>query len=97
MACRNRQLGLILLKEAKQASKSKFELWIESLPSEVQTLMNWSQKELQQLQMDTTSTEKDFLRQVVILDPCLALWLFRSLCCKKFIAFSEFELMLMKN
>lgn len=68
MACRNRQLGLILLKEAKQASKSKFKLWIDSFPSEVQTLINWSQKELQQLQMDDTPAERDFLMQVVILD-----------------------------
>ena len=68
MACRNRQLGLILLKEAKQASKSKFKLWIDSFPSEVQTLINWSQKELQQLQMDDTPAERDFLTQVVLLD-----------------------------
>ena len=96
MACRNRQLGLILLKEVKQASKSKFKLWIESLPSEVPTLMNWSQKELQQLQMDTTSAEKDFLTQVVILDPFLALWLFRTSCCRRMMTF-QVELMLMEK
>lgn len=67
VACRNRQLGLILLKEAKDGSESKFKLYIESLPREVQTLINWSHKELQQLQMDSTPTEKDFLTQVVIL------------------------------
>lgn len=65
MTCRNRQLGLILLKEAKDGSESKFKLYIESLPREVHTLINWSQQELQQLQMDSTPTEKDFLTQVV--------------------------------
>lgn len=63
-ACRNRQLGLILLKEARQGPKSKFHIWIESLPQEVPTLLHWTDKELQQLQMDSTATEKEFVAQV---------------------------------
>ncbi|KAL3135541.1 hypothetical protein ABBQ38_006018 [Trebouxia sp. C0009 RCD-2024] len=60
----NRQLGLVLLKEAKQASKSKFKVYVDSLPREVPTLIHWSDSELQQLQMDSTPTEREFVAQV---------------------------------
>ncbi|KAL3158709.1 hypothetical protein ABBQ32_011447 [Trebouxia sp. C0010 RCD-2024] len=60
----NRQLGLVLLREAKQAFKSKFKVYIDSLPREVPTLIHWSEPELQQIQMDSTPTEREFVAQV---------------------------------
>lgn len=77
LACRNRQLGLVLLREAKQAFKSKFKVYIDSLPREVPTLIHWSEPELQQIQMDSTPTEREFVAQVIIVTnptvPCLTL------------------------
>ena len=62
--CRNVKLGLVLLREAKRGPDSPWQLWIESLPHQVATLIHWSEKELQQLQMDITPTERQFLDQV---------------------------------
>ena len=61
---RNVKLALVLLREAKRGQDSPWQLWIESLPHEVATLMHWSDKELQQLQLDSTPTEKEFYDQV---------------------------------
>ncbi|KAL0024826.1 hypothetical protein WJX79_002354 [Trebouxia sp. C0005] len=60
----NVKLALVLLREAKRGQDSPWQLWIESLPHEVATLMHWSDKELQQLQLDSTSTEKEFYSQI---------------------------------
>ncbi|DBB01977.1 TPA: hypothetical protein ACH3X1_000563 [Trebouxia sp. C0004] len=60
----NVKLALVLLREAKRGQDSPWQLWIESLPHEVATLMHWSDKELQQLQLDSTPTEKDFYDQI---------------------------------
>ena len=64
--CRNRQLGLIFLKEVKRGTESRFHGWIESLPKEVPTLIHWTDKELQQLQLDSTTAEKDLLAEVCL-------------------------------
>ena len=64
LLCRNVKLGLVLLREAKRGQDSPWQLWIESLPHEVATLLHWTDKELQQLQLDSTSTEKQFYDQV---------------------------------
>lgn len=65
MACRNVKLGLVLLREAKRGPDSPWQLWIESLPHELPTLIHWSDKQVQQLQLDTTSTEREFRDQVI--------------------------------
>ena len=64
LLCRNVKLGLVLLREAKRGQDSPWQLWIESLPHEVATLLHWTDKELQQLQLDSTPTEKEFHDQV---------------------------------
>ena len=64
LLCRNVKLGLVLLREAKRGQDSPWQLWIKSLPHEVATLMHWTDKELQQLQLDSTSTEQQFYDQV---------------------------------
>lgn len=60
----NVKLGLVLLREAKRGQDSPWQLWIKSLPHEVATLMHWTDKELQQLQLDSTSTEQQFYDQI---------------------------------
>ena len=69
---RNVKLALVLLRKAKRGQDSPWQLWIESLPHEVATLMHWSDKELQQLQLDSTPAEKEFYDQVsrTHTDPC---------------------------
>ncbi|KAL0044789.1 hypothetical protein WJX82_009632 [Trebouxia sp. C0006] len=60
----NVKLALVLLRKAKRGQDSPWQLWIESLPHEVATLMHWSDKELQQLQLDSTPAEKEFYDQI---------------------------------
>ena len=65
VACRNVKLGLVLLREAKRGPDSPWQQWIESLPHEVATLLHWSDKQVQELQLDSTSTEREFRDQVI--------------------------------
>lgn len=57
---RSVKLGLMVLKEARKGTESFWHLWLEALPRQVQTLIHWSDAELQELQMDSTSLEKKY-------------------------------------
>ena len=52
------QLGLLLLKEAKQGYASKFHPWIQSLPVTFDTLKHWSEAEMDELQTGTMPGEQ---------------------------------------
>lgn len=61
--CRSVKIGLLLLRELKQESRSPWYRWIQALPTNFDTLLHWSPEELLQLQMNSTSAEQQFLEQ----------------------------------
>jgi len=48
----------------KRGGESPWHVWIQSLPRRFNTLMHWNQQELDQLHMNSTTAEQDFLIQV---------------------------------
>ena len=60
------QIALLLVKELKLESQSALHAWIQSLPQHFSTLMHWSQDELEELQMNSTSAECAFLGRVML-------------------------------
>ena len=58
------KLGLALLQEARRGTESQWQLYVEALPKRVETLVHWSDAELQQLHMDSTAVEKELINHV---------------------------------
>ena len=71
--CRSIQIALMLLREVKHGTQSSWHVWIHSLPQHFDTLMHWSQQELDQLQMSSTPAEQEYLTQVSSWLLCCAL------------------------
>ena len=63
----------MLLCEVKYGAESPWHVWIRSLPQHFDTLMHWSQQELDQLQMNSTPAEQEYLTRVSSLFLCAAL------------------------
>lgn len=64
MQCRHLQLALILLSEFKKGTASKWQPYIAALPTSCDTLMHWSDEELEELQYSSTEHEQHFLQKV---------------------------------
>ncbi|DBA82089.1 TPA: Ribosomal lysine N-methyltransferase 4 [Trebouxia sp. C0004] len=58
------QIALVLIRETKRGSESPWHVWIQSLPRRFTTLMHWNQQQLDQLHMNSTTAEQDFLTRV---------------------------------
>ena len=61
---RHLQLALLLLKEFKKGSESKWHPYIAALPASVNTLLHWTEEELKELQYSTPGHEQQFLQEV---------------------------------
>ncbi len=57
-------LALVLLRELKLGPASAWHVWIQSLPQHFNTLVHWTPGELDQLQMNSTSAERDYIHGV---------------------------------
>ncbi|KAL3142193.1 hypothetical protein ABBQ38_002543 [Trebouxia sp. C0009 RCD-2024] len=58
------QLALLLLDEFKKGTASKWHPYIAALPTSCDTLVHWSEEELEELQYSTTEHEQHFLQKV---------------------------------
>lgn len=68
--CRDVQLGLKLLQEVKAGSDSKWHTWIQTLPSSFDTLIYWSDAELEELQTGSLPAEQ-LKAQVCVNKACM--------------------------
>ena len=68
--CRDVQLGLKLLQEVKAGSESKWHTWIQTLPSSFDTLIYWSDAELEELQTGSLPAEQ-LKAQVCVNKACM--------------------------
>ena len=64
MYFRNFQLALLLLTEVKRGSESRWHPYIQTLPRTFDSLVHWSDKEIQELQYSSTYAEQRFIQEV---------------------------------
>ena len=60
---RHLQLALLLLTEVKKGTNSTWHPYIHSLPSSVNTLLHWTDAQLQELQYSRSGHEQQFLEE----------------------------------
>ena len=65
--CRLLQTNFLLLWHAKRGVESPLHPWIQSLPTSYDTLVHWTPSQLDELQLVSTSTEKQFRAEVSVL------------------------------
>lgn len=71
--CRDVQLAALLLYHAKLGLHSEWHPYIQTLPTNFNTLLHWEDSELSELQLGSTTTESDFLSQARLASHGLAL------------------------
>ncbi len=61
---RNFQLALLFLTEAQKGASSSYHPYILTLPRHFDSLVHWSDRELEELQYGSTEPEQQFLQEV---------------------------------